>query len=131
MEYMKPQSARLVDMSKVRSDTTAYKVRKAIYDFLQKGYPVNINDIANAIGVTRQAIYARPELRALIEYYGKYVQKSVPADSEEEYRMICSIPNLQELEKDIERLYNENRKLNLEYLRLQNELFALENGIEL
>lgn len=118
-------------MSKVRSDTTAYKVRKAIYDFLQKGYPVNINDIANAIGVTRQAIYARPELRALIEYYGKYVQKSVPADSEEEYRMICSIPNLQELEKDIERLYNENKELQLKKLRLQNELFALENGLEL
>ena len=128
---MKPQSARLVDMSKVRSDTTSYKVRKAIYDFLQNGYPVNINDIANAIGVTRQAIYARPELRALIEYYGKYVQKSVPADNEEEYRMICSIPNLQELEKEIERLYNENKELNLEYLRLKNELFALENGIEL
>lgn len=118
-------------MSKVRSDTTAYKVRKAIYDFLQNGYPVNINDIANAIGVTRQAIYARPELRALIEYYGKYVQKSTPADSEEEYRMTCSISNLQELEKDIERLYNENKELNMEYLKLQNELFALENGIEL
>ena len=48
---MKPQSARLVDMSKVRSDTTAYKVRKAIYDFLQKGYPVNINDIAKVIAI--------------------------------------------------------------------------------
>ena len=131
MEYMKPQSARLVDMSKVRSDTTAYKVRKAIYDFLQKGYPVNINDIANAIGVTRQVIYARPELRELIEYYGKYIQKSTPADSEEEYRMICSIPNLQELEKDIERLYNENKELQLQILKLKNELFALENGIEL
>lgn len=128
---MKPQSARLVDMSKVRSDTTAYKVRKAIYDFLQKGYPVNINDIANAIGVTRQVIYARPELRELIEYYGKYIQKSTPADSEEEYRMICSIPNLQELEKDIERLYNENKELQLQILKLKNELFALENGIEL
>lgn len=131
MEYMKPQSARLVDMSKVRSNTTAYKVRKAIYDFLQNGYPVNINDIANAIGVTRQTIYARPELRELIEYYGKYIQKSTPADSEEEYRMICSIPNLQELEKDIERLYNENKELQLQILKLKNELFALENGIEL
>ncbi len=131
MEYMKPQSARLVDMSKVRSNTTAYKVRKAIYDFLQNGYPVNINDIANAIGVTRQVIYARPELRELIEYYGKYIQKSTPADSEEEYRMICSIPNLQELEKDIERLYNENKELQLQILKLKNELFALENGIEL
>ncbi len=128
---MKPQSARLVDMSKVRSNTTAYKVRKAIYDFLQNGYPVNINDIANAIGVTRQVIYARPELRELIEYYGKYIQKSTPADSEEEYRMICSIPNLQELEKDIERLYNENKELQLQILKLKNELFALENGIEL
>ena len=45
--------------------------------------------------------------------------------------MTCSISNLQELEKDIERLYNENKELNMEYLRLQNELFALENGIEL
>ena len=52
-------------------------------------------------------------------------------DSEEEDFIAYKISNIQRLEEEVERLYDENKELQLKKLRLQNELFALENGIEL
>ena len=130
-KYIKPQTAKLVDLSKMRKDETEYRVREMIYDYLEHGYPISINSIAENSGLTRQAIYARPELRALIEWYGKYVQRSMFPDSEEEDFIAYKISNIQRLEEEVERLYNENKELQLKKLRLLNELFALENGIEL
>lgn len=130
MEYIKPQVAKLADISKERSNIKAYTVRKVVYDFLKQGLPITINAVSEASGVSRQTIYSNHELRNLIEYYGKYVQRCTMIDSEDEFRILMDIPDIQNLEMEVERLLKENKELKEKNLSLENELFALENGIE-
>lgn len=131
MEYIKPQVAKLADVSKERSNIKAYTVRKVVYDFLKNGFPITINAVAEASGVSRQAIYSNKELKNLIDYYGKYVQRCTQPDSEEDFRVLMSIPDIQNLEEEIDKLLEENKELNEKLFALNNELFALENGIDL
>ena len=130
-KYIKPQTAKIADLSRVKKNETDYRIRKAIQDFLKSGYQISVNAISQATGITRQAIYSRPELKKLIEWYGKYVQGSMPPDSYEEAWMVSRISDIQALENEIEHLYNENKELHCRYLQLQNEIFSLENGIYL
>ena len=129
VRYKKPQTATLVDMTKELSNQKAYLVRQAVYDFLKNGYPITINAIAEATGVARQTIYRNKELLKLIDYYGKYIQKCTPPENEDEYEILMSIPNLQTLEEDVEKLLEENRDLNVRLLELKNQLFALEHKL--
>lgn len=131
MEYIKPQVAKLADISKERSNIKAYTVRKVVYDFLKRGLPITINAVCEASGVSRQAIYSNQELRSLIEYYGKYVQKCTQPDNEDEFKVLMSIPDIQNLEEEVNKLLIENRELNEKLFSLKNELFALERGIDL
>lgn len=130
MEYIKPTTAKLVDMNKERSNKKAYIVRKVVFDFLHKGYPITINAVAQASGVSRQTIYSNQELINLIEYYGKYVQRCTQVENVEEHNILMAIPDIQTLEEDVSRLLIENRELNEKLFELKNELFALENEIE-
>lgn len=130
MEYKKMNVAKIVDMSKERSNKRAYLVRKVVFEFLKEGYPININSISQASGVSRQTIYKNEELKKLIEYYGKYVQRSMPLESEEEVSILMSFPDIEKLEMEVNNLLQENRILNQKILECQNELFRLENRIE-
>jgi hypothetical protein len=130
VEYKKPQTAKLVDMSKERSNKKAYIVRQVVFESLQKGYPININAIAKASGVSRHTIYSNQELVNLIEYYGKYVQRCTPVDNEEEFQILATIPDLQKMEAEVDCLLKENRELNERLFALKNELFALESNID-
>lgn len=129
MPYKKPQVAKLVDISKERSDMKALRVREVVYSFLKDKLPITVNSIAEAAGVSRQLIYSNPELRNLIDYYGKFIQGCTPPDSEEEFIMLTTIPRLQYLEEEINKLLEENNELHVKLLEVDNELYALEHNL--
>ena len=141
MELKRLQTAKLVNISKANRNSLAYKARCAIYELFKVGRPISVLRVANWSGVTRQTIYSDPEIRALVEYYKNYQEqhfsfsKNMPEKVQEkeknDFRVLLSIPPIQVLESNVERLIVENHKLNVELLGIENEIFALKNGIEI
>lgn len=128
--YKKPQTAKLVDISKTNHNLIIYRVRCAIYRLLEEEEPINVTNVAKQSSVSRQNIYHNDELVKLIDYYGKYVQHSSFPENKKEYNTLYSVPDLQHIEESVEKLLEENRKLNIELFKLQNQIRALELGIE-
>ncbi len=141
MELKRLQTAKLVNISKANRNSLAYKARRAIYELFKVGRPISVLRVANWSGVTRQTIYSDPEIRALVEYYKNYQErhfsfsKNMPEKvlekEKDDFRVLLSIPPIQALESNVERLIEENHKLNVELLGIKNEIFALKKGIEI
>lgn len=141
MDLKRLQTAKLVNISKANKDSLAYKARNAIYELLKRGIPISVLRVADWSGVTRQTIYSDPEIRALVAYYKNYQQqnfsfsKNAPEEVQEkekdDFRVLMSIPPIQALESEVEKLVEENHKLNVELLGIKNEIFASKNGIEI
>lgn len=141
MDLKRLQTAKLVNISKENRNSLAYKARHAIYELLKTGMPISVLRVADWSGVTRQTIYSDPEIRALVEYYKNYQEqhfsfsKNMPEKVQEkeknDFRVLLSIPPIQALESEVEKLIEENYKLNVELLGIKNEIFASKNGIEI
>lgn len=141
MDLKRLQTAKLANISRENRNSLAYKTRSAIYELLKRGIPISVLRVADWSGVTRQTIYSDPEIRALVEYYKNYQEqhfsfsKNMPKEVQEkeknDFRVLMSIPPIQALESEVEKLIEENYKLNVELLGIKNEIFASKNGIEI
>ena len=142
MKVMKPPySVKLVDISKENQAGLNYRVRVAICWSLEHNYLIDIYNISQMTGIARQTLYNDPEIRSLIEYYKQYCQHrldSYKGESEKDakkrmkkFRFLADMPSLQGMEPVMDELIEENHKLNVQYMKLQTKIFALENGIEI
>ena len=67
----------------------------------------------------------------ILESINKMLENKKQEKEKNDFRVLLSIPPIQVLESNVERLIEENHKLNVELLGIENEIFALKNGIEI
>ena len=136
-----PYSVKLADISKESPAGLNYRVRQAICWSLENNYPIDIYHISERTGIARQTLYHDKEIRSLIEYYKEYCQHRLDSykgeskkDAKErmnKLRFLETMPTLQGMEPIMDKLIEENHRLNTQYMKLQTKIFALESGIEI
>lgn len=133
-EYKKPQTVKLIDMSKNLHRKNTYKVRQAIYELFEEGRPITVREVALRAGVSRNTVYNNKKNMAVLNYFAKTLQnmpiiaKDYRVNYESEYRKIGDIQSLVTSEEEIEKLLSINTALKAKLSRLQFELDFYKRG---